>query len=81
MIYDLTSLYSHLVNGERHDGVILLQHGLLAQLLKVVGAYPVMSVCCQDLLAVSSVGQTLDSDALPAVEKYMIYKTVHKVYQ
>ena len=78
MIYDLTSLYSHLVNGERHDGVILLQHGLLAQLLKVVGAYPVMSVGCQDLLPVSSVGQPLDSDALPAVEKYTI---VHRVYQ
>ena len=46
--------HTHLVQGERHDGVILLQHGLVTQLLEVVRSDSVMRVRGQNVLPVLS---------------------------
>ena len=75
---------THLVQGERHDGVILLQHGLVTQLLEVVRSDSVMRVRGQNVLPVLSahmsvfhvsrpaghppVGEAVHPHPLPAVE-------------
>ena len=56
------------IDREGHDAVVLLENGLVVELVKVVRPDPVVSVCRQDVLAVSAVAEALDPHPLPGVE-------------